>query len=123
MFIRNLRMGNIVIHPTHRKMIHILREKYKEGKPVVLMKEDVDNLFKLLPTLNSPTMRNQSVYRLLLNAMNRSFSELQQHKNFYVLNHKAIKVVEKIYSKVERKHLCYTLLDSLRLFLIRRRII
>lgn len=115
-------MRKIIIHPTHRKMIRILRERSKEGKPVILLKEEVYSLFKNLPSLDSPTMRNQSVYRFLLNAMNRSLSEFQQHEGNYVLNDKNLKVVESVYAKVEREHLCYTLLDTMKLVLIQRKI-
>lgn len=116
-----LRMRKIVIHPTHRKLIRILCKRSKEGNPVVLLKEEIDNLFKVLPAIDSPTLRNQSVYRLALNAMKRSFSELQQHMGFIVLHDKNLKLVESIYSKVEREHSCYTLQDTIKSFLIRRR--
>lgn len=112
----------MAIHPTHRKLLRILRERCDEGKPVVLLKDEVDIFFKVLPTLDSPTLRNQSAYRIVLNAMNRSFEDLKDHNNFFVLNDKSIKVIESIYAKVERNHLCYTLYDALKLFFIRRRI-
>ena len=115
-------MRKSVIHPTHRKVIRILRKRCEEGHPVVVRKEEVDILFKVLPTLGSPTMRNQSVYRLLLKAMNRSSSELKEHKDFYVLNDKSLEFVESIYSKIEKEHLCYTVLDSFKSFLIREEI-
>lgn len=115
-------MRKIIIHPTHRKMIRILRKRCKEGKPVVLLKDEVYNLFKILPSIDSPTLRNQRVYRLLLNAMNRPFLELKHQEDIYVLNDKSLKIVVSIYSKVERNHLCYTLQDTIKLLFTRRRI-
>ncbi len=115
-------MRKIVIHPTHRKLLRILHERCDEGRPVVLLKDEVDSFCKILPTLESPTRRNQSVYRMVLNAMNRSFEDLKDHKNFCVLDDKNIKVVESIYARVERNHLCYTLCDTIKLFFTRRRI-
>lgn len=115
-------MRKIVIHPTHRKLLRILRERCDEGRSVVLLKDEVDSFFKVLPTLDSPIRRNQSAYRLVLNAMNRSFEDIKDYNNYCVLNDKSIRVVESIYAKVERNHLCYTLLDTLKLFFIRRRI-
>ena len=115
-------MRKIVIHPTHRKLLRILHERCDEGRPVVLLKDEVDSFCKILPTLESPTRRNQSVYRMVLNAMNRSFEDLKDHKIFFALNDKSIKVIESVYAKVERNHLCYTLYDALKLFFIRRRI-
>ena len=115
-------MRRMAIHPTHRKLLRILRKRCDEGKPVVLLKDEVDFFFKILPTLDSPTLRNQSAYRIVLNAMNRSFEDIKDYNNYYVLNDKRIRVVESIYAKVEKNHLCYTLLDTLKLFFIRRRI-
>jgi len=115
-------MRKIVIHPTHRKLLRILRERCDEGRPVVLLKDEVDSFFKVLPTLDSPIRRNQSAYRLVLNAMNRSFEDIKDYNNYYVLNDKSIRVVESIYAKVEKDHLCHTLLDTFMLLLVRRRI-
>ena len=116
------RMRKIVIHPTHRKLLRILHERCDEGRPVVLLKDEVESFFEVLPTLDSPIRRNQSAYRIVLNAMNRSLEDIQDYRNFYVLNNKNIKAIESVYATVERNHLCYTLLDTLKLFFIRRRI-
>ena len=115
-------MRKIVIHPTHRKLLRILRERCDEGRPVVLLKDEVDSFFKVLPTLDSPIRRNQSTYRLVLNAMNRSFEDIKDYNNYYVLNDKSIRVVESIYAKVEKDHLCHTLQDTMKLVLIEKRI-
>ena len=87
-----------------------------------MLKDEVDSFFKVLPTLDSPIRRNQSAYRIVLNAMNRSLEDIQDYRNFYVLNNKNIKAIESVYATVERNHLCYTLLDTFKLLHVRRRI-
>lgn len=111
-----------IIHPTHKRFLRLLRERYKEGRPVILPKEEVDHIFELLLTFESPTTRNQYVYRVVLRAMERSISEIQNCHHFYVLNKHNVDVVEKIYAKIERRHLCGTILSAFEISLRKKRV-
>lgn len=115
-------MSKLIIHPTHRKFLRILRERYECGTPVVILKSELDDLFKMLPSIPSPTLRNQFIYREVLRAMNRPLSEIQHCTNFIVFNEKFIKKIEAAYAKVERNQMCFTLLNVLEVSLRRKKI-
>lgn len=106
-------MRKFIIHPTHRKFLRLLRERYKSGTPVVMLKGEVDDLLKKLPSVSSPTLRNQLIYREVLRAMNRPLSEIQQCTGFVVFNEKTIRTIESVYAKVERKQLCPVIMVSI----------
>lgn len=105
-------MKKIIIHPTHRKILRLLRERKNNGVPVVVLKKELEEVMETLTTFPSPTARNQYVYRVLLRAMNRPLSEIQHCTGFIVLDSKNINVIESIYARVERMHLCSTLINT-----------
>ena len=98
-----MKMRRCIIHPTHRKFIRLLRERLREGTPIVIRKAEYDALLKELPLLQSATARNQIIYRLALRAMNRPRSEMQQYDDLIIVNEQFIKGLESVYAKVERK--------------------
>lgn len=115
-------MGRLIIHPTHRRLLRQLRERNKEGRPVILLIEERNCVFEELPLLKSATARNQCIYRVLLRAMRRSITEIEHRKGLIVLNNRNIDVIEREYAKVERRHLCLTVISSLELSLRRKRV-
>lgn len=112
-------MRKCIIHPTHRKFVRLLREKIREGNPIVIRKAEYDALLKELPLFQSATARNQIIYRLALRAMNRPSSEIQQYDDLIIVNEQFIKGLESVYAKVERKHLCPVLMVSIRTSIIK----
>ena len=108
-------MRKLIIHPTHRRFLRLLREQYERGTPIVILKSDLDDLFKRLPSIPSPTLRNQFVYREVLRAMNRPLSEIQHCAGFIVFDDKCINTIETKFAKVERNHMCSTVLNALEL--------
>ena len=112
-------MRSLIIHPTHRKLLRLLRDRSNKGRPVILLKDEVDSMFQALPSIQSPTSRNQLVYRTVLRAINRPISDIQQCKGFIVLDNHNLNKIGKIYARIERNHLCYTLLSTLQLYLVR----
>ena len=106
-------MRRFIIHPTHRKFLRLLRNRLKEGNPIVIRKAELDNLFKDLPLLQSATARNQLVYRVALHAQNRPLSEIQQYEDPIIVNKQFIKNLESAYAKVERKQPCTVIMISI----------
>ena len=106
-------MRRCIIHPTHRKFLRLLRNRLKEGNPVVIRKVELDNLFNELPILQSATARNQLVYSVALRAMNRPLSEMQQYDDLIIVNERFIRNLESAYAKVERKQLCLVIMVSI----------
>lgn len=106
-------MRRCIIHPTHRKFIRLLRERLREGNPIIIRKAEYDALLKELPLFQSATARNQIIYRLALRAMNRPSSEMQQYDDLIIVNEQFIKGLETVYAKVERKQLCPVIMVSI----------
>lgn len=113
-------MRHLIIHPTHRKLLRLLRDRNNEGQPVVLLKDEFDSMFKALPSIQSPTLRNQLVYRTILRAINRPISDIQQCRGLIVVDKHLLNTIEKVYARVERDHLCYTLHSTVQLYWVRR---
>lgn len=113
-------MRKFIIHPTHRRFLGLLRERYESGAPVVILKSELDDLFKRLPSIPSQTLRNQFVYREVLRAMNRPLSEIQHCTGFVVFDDKRINTIEAVFAKVERNHMCSTVLNALELSIRRK---
>ena len=114
-------MRRLIIHPTHRRFIRILRDRYKNGEPVVILKKEFDNVLATLPSFTTPTARNQYIYREVLRVMNRPLSEIQHCTGIMVLDKKNINRIESVYAKIERKHLCSTVVNTVELYKRRRR--
>lgn len=114
-------MRKLIIHPTHRKILRMLRERDKDGRPVILLREERDRVKEVLPTLHSATARNQYVYRVLLRAIKRPFSEIQHCDGFIVVDRRCINLIEKLYAMVERRHLCGTVINAIELSLSKKR--
>lgn len=114
-------MKRIIIHPTHRKFLRLLRNRLREGKPIVIRKAELDALCKEFPLLQSATARNQLIYRLALSAQNRPLSEIQCYDDLILVNERFIKRLESEYAKVERKHLCPVLMVSILTSIIKHR--
>lgn len=106
-------MRKCIIHPTHRKFIRLLRERLREGNPIVIRKAEYGALLKELPLFQSAAERNQIIYRLVLRAMNRPSSEMQQYNDLIIVNEQFIKELESVYAKVERKRLCPVIMVSI----------
>ena len=106
-------MRRYIIHPTHKKFIHLLRERLRENNPIVIRKAEYDALLKELPLFQSATERNQIIYRLALRAMNRPSSEMLQYDDHIIVNEQFIKSLESVYAKVERRQLCPVIMVSI----------
>lgn len=114
-------MRKLIIHPTHRRILRMLRERDNDGRPVILLVEERDRVKDVLPTLQSATARNQYVYRVLLRAIKRPFSEIQHCNGFIVVDKCCINLIEKLYAIVERRHFCGTVINAIELSLSKRR--
>ena len=66
-------MKRIVLYPTHRKFIRLLRSKTKYGEYVVLRKEDLFELKKILSNGNLNSVdRHQKLYKCILGVVNNN---------------------------------------------------
>lgn len=93
------------------------------GTPVIVSKKEFDNIIERLPHLQTPTTRNQYIYRVALRAINRPMSEIPLCSGLIVFDKKVINIIEMVYAHIERKHFCSTVINILELYLNRRRLV
>ena len=74
-------MRHLLIHPTHRKFIRLLRGRIKAEYPIIFTQSDIDALRNLW---NKETMsmidRHQSIYRIVLTALFRSVDQIDKNE-------------------------------------------
>lgn len=99
----------ILIHPTHKKFIKLLRDKANAGTPIIITKNDCKDFSELIKSTNARYKRHQGVYKITLRAMNRPRDEINVEEIQTILDNNVIDYIEKIFSRLERKQLCATL--------------
>lgn len=102
-------MKHLLIHPTHKKFIKLLRECAENGTPIGLIDEDIEDLKGLFHRTKKRGERHRGIYRIVLKAMRRQPSEIQDNDSIHYINKDEIDFIEKQFARVERKQLCITL--------------
>lgn len=102
-------MKRIIIHPTHRKFIKLLRECAEKGKPIALIDEDIEDFKNLVHRTKKRRERHRGIYRIALRAMHRQPTELQGNNYIHHIDCEEVDFIEKQFARVERKQLCATL--------------
>ena len=98
-------MGKLLLHPTHRKFIRILREHIEQGKTIIITQNDIVAFRALMHRTKIALERHKGIYRLLLQAMQRTVV----NNGDFVLNSSRINFIESIFCKVERKNIFVTI--------------
>lgn len=98
-------MGKILLHPTHRKFIRILREHIEQGKLIIVTQNDIVAFRALIQRSEIALERHKGIYRLLLQAMQRTVA----HNDDIILNNLHINYIENILCKVERRRIFVTI--------------
>ena len=106
-------MGHLLIHPTHRKFIRLLRGRIKAGFPILFTESDKD-AFKNLWTQDTMSMldRHQRIYRIVLTALYRPIDEIDENEKVYLVGGEYINLMEQAFFEAERKHLRTTLFSG-----------
>ncbi len=87
----------ILLHPTHRKFVMLLREKINSGQPIIITQADLDEIHQLIIRSKKALVRHKGIYRIFLRAINRSSSNCQD----VYLNQESIDYIESVLCKVE----------------------
>ena len=99
-------MKTFLLHPTHRKIIKLLRQHIKEGEHLIITQQDVSDYKKLMRRTQISMERHKGVYRLLLNIIRRTnFDEI----GVFVNDLEFISLIEKTFARAERKRLDITI--------------
>ena len=102
----------LLIHPTHRKYIALLKERTKCGDPIVLINQDKEDFLELTKRTKQRLKRHQGIYRITLRAMSRPKSKINDNDVYVVLNDDVISIIAKTLARLERKQLGTTLLSA-----------
>ena len=92
----------LLLHPTHRKFIKLLRNKVNNGDVIYITKEDQSEWQSVFNTSKNSKKRHQETYRIFLRAINRVHTEIPN--NAIVINLSLVDHIESILRKVELKN-------------------
>lgn len=105
-------MRHILIHPTHRKFVRMIRDRVNSGCPIILTESDVRAFHDLCQGTMTMLKRHQGIYRIVLTAANRPIEGIDKNEKVYVVGNKLLNVIEKGFSKAEWRHLWTTVLSG-----------
>lgn len=105
-------MRHLLIHPTHRKLIHLMRNRLKDGYPIVFIQSDFDAFHAISQGTMTMIDRHQKIYRLILTAIYRPIEEIDRTEKVCIVGDATINVIEKCFAQAERKHLGTTFLSG-----------
>lgn len=94
-------MRLLLIHPTHRRFIRLLRERVANS-PFYLTREDLNSFRKLIDRTKNSYEIHQGIYRIFIIAINRPHSEVPS--SGLMVNSTGVDLIEKQIRAAERKH-------------------
>lgn len=89
----------LLLHPTHRKFIRLLREHVKDGSFFNLTQEDVAEYKMILNTTKNSKKRHQTIYRIFLHAIRRDKGDNTDAE--IIINSESVGCIEKCLRKAE----------------------
>lgn len=102
-------MSTILIHPTHRKIVALLKEHVASGKHLEIIQKDMDDFHHLIHSTQKAMDRHKRIYRILLSIMNRG----KIGSGFVENDLMIISKIEKAFAHAERKRLDITIRNAI----------
>lgn len=102
-------MSPILIHPTHRKIVALLKEHVASGKHLEIIQKDMDDFHQLIHSTQTAMDRHKRIYRILLRIMNRG----KIGSGFVENDLMIISQIEKAFARAERKRLDITIRNAI----------
>lgn len=102
-------MRTILIHPTHRKIVALLKEYVASGEHLEVTKEDIDDFHQLIHRTQIAIERHKGIYRILLRIVNRS----KDRPGFLENDLMIINQIERGFARAERKRLDITIRNAI----------
>ena len=103
----------LLLHPTHRKFIRLLRDKVSKGDVTFITQEDLSEWKSVFSTSKNSKKRHQATYRILLRAINRICTEIPD--SAIVINSSCVDYIERFLRKVELKNPIRTINNIIKL--------
>ena len=105
-------MRHLLLHPTHRKFIRLLRDRVNAGQPIIITQADKDAFNRVCQGQMTMMERHQRIYRVVLTAVYRPLDEIDKKARVTLIGDRQINIIEKCFSKVERNHLGTTIISG-----------
>ena len=102
-------MSAILIHPTHRKIVALLKEHVASGKHLEIIQKDMDDFHQLIHSTQKAMDRHKRIYRIILRIMNRG----KIGPGFAENDLMVISKIEKAFVRAERKRLDITIRNAI----------
>lgn len=107
----------LLLHPTHRKFIRLLRDKVSKGDIIFITKEDQSEWQSVFSTSKNSKKRHQATYRILLRAINRVCTEIPD--SAIVINSSCVDHIERFLRKVELMNPIRTINNIIKMKIVR----
>lgn len=107
----------LLLHPTHRKFIKLLRDNVNNGEVIFLTTEDKNEWLSVFNKSKNSTKRHLATYRIFLRAINRVNTEIPN--NAIVINSSSVNHIEVFLRKVELKNPFRTIRNIILMKIIR----
>ena len=98
-------MRHFLFHPTHRKLIRLLRGRINDGYPIIITQADWDEFLRISEGTVPMIRRHHSIYRIILTVINRPIEEIDRNEKVGFIGEHQIDIIEKCFAKAERNHL------------------
>ena len=107
----------LLLHPTHRRFIKLLRDKVNNGNVIFLTTEDKSEWESVFNTSKNSKKRHQITYRIFLRAINRVHTDTPD--NAIVVNSSLVDYIEDFLRKVELKNPLRTIKNIILMRIVR----
>lgn len=101
----------LLLHPTHRKFVKLLRNKLGVDGVVILLNEDVFAILQLWRRATSSKSRHQGMYKIFIKAANRKWGDIPKDQiSKFVKVDEIASYLREIELKNPTKTLCNTII-------------
>ena len=107
----------LLLHPTHRKFIRLLRNHTNNGDVIILTQEDKNEWLSFLNRTKNSKKGHQITYRIFLRAIKRK--RIESTEDVIVINHSSVDYIERVFRKVEFKNLFRTIKNIILMKVVR----
>ena len=102
-------MSPILIHPTHRKIVGLLKEHVASGKHLEIIQKDIYDFHQFIHRTQTAIDRHKIIYRILLRIINHG----KIGSGFVENDLMVISLIEKAFAHAERKRLDITIRNAI----------
>lgn len=91
----------LLLYPTHRKFIKLLRKQINNGNEFYLTKDDINDIHAVFNATTLSTRRHQIVYKTFIRAIKRSSMENQNLADVITVDSIFVDNLAKVFRRLE----------------------